>query len=106
MYVCVRTRACRVNGITCVQREIVEASPQGQPRAKVLAKRQCKFPAIAKASGGHSCKAIRVSRAENGTVGRRMEKQPLHSGSRLYICVLCESHAYSRTRMLPGLHTG
>lgn len=60
-------RACKVNGITRVQREIVEASPQG--RAKVLAKRQCKFPAIAKAPGGHSCKAIRGGGRKTGWCG-------------------------------------
>lgn len=40
-------------------------SARSKQRAKVLAKRQCKLPAIAKAAGGHSCKAIRVLGVEN-----------------------------------------
>lgn len=55
-------------------------SARSNQRAKVLAKRQCKLPAIAKAPGGHSCKAIRVwgwkTRRAQG-----MEKHPLYSES-------------------------
>jgi len=61
--VCARARArvhaCKLNDIIRVQREIVEESAQGRATSE-SGQTTVQVPAIAKASGGHSCKAIRV----------------------------------------------